>query len=207
MRTKVILVGAFHEIIELCEITGYEIVGIFDNKLTTNYLGYKILGTDDSAKEQFKKLKRIPIIVSPDLPAIRKKIVDYYKTLGFNFINLISPMSTISKSAQIGNGVIIQNGVNISSNAIIGDFVKINSLANIMHDSHIGEFSTIAPNAVILGRVIVNKFCYIGANATILPEIEILANVTVGAGAVVTKNIDKNIIVVGNPATKLKRSV
>ena len=32
MKKKILLVGAYHEMIEVCEDAGYEIVGIIDNK-------------------------------------------------------------------------------------------------------------------------------------------------------------------------------
>ncbi len=42
-KKKVILVGGFHEIIELCEDLGYVIVGIIDNILEVDGSGYKHL--------------------------------------------------------------------------------------------------------------------------------------------------------------------
>ncbi len=168
-------------------------------------MGYKIIGNDDSAEEIYKNYGKYPVIVSPDLPLIRKKLVRHYSEIGFKFCNLISPQAFISVSARIGNGVVIQTGVNISANSVIGDFVKLNTYSNVMHDCEIKKYSTIAPNAVILGKVRVMESCYIGANSTILPGITIGENSTIGAGAVVTKDIDASIIAAGNPARKLKK--
>jgi acetyltransferase-like isoleucine patch superfamily enzyme len=50
----------------------------------------------------------------------------------------------------------------------------------------------------------VKKNAKIGANATILPGVVIGENVLVGAGSVVTKSIQKNIVVIGSPAKKIK---
>lgn len=200
MNKKVILIGGFHETIELCELCGFEIAGIIDSNLTGTYYGYTILGNDKSASSLFNEYKNIPVIVTPDKPEVRKKIVQYYSEIGFSFYNLISPKAELSKSCILGNGIIIQSGVNISANAKIGDFAKLNTNSNIMHDAEIGEYSTIAPNAVILGRVKVNNGCYIGANATILPEKTIGENTIIGAGSVVTKDIKDNVKAAGNPA-------
>jgi len=200
----IILVGGFHEIIELCEICNRNIIGIIDNKLKNQYLGYKILGNDKMAPDLYEEFTDTPIIVTPDIPETRKELVEYYLNIGFNFCNLIHPNAIISKYANIGNGVIIQNGVNISANVIVENFVKINTYANIMHDSHIGKYTTIAPNAVILGRVKISELCYIGSNSTILPEREVGEEAIVGAGAVVTKDVGSKITVIGNPASTLK---
>jgi sugar O-acyltransferase (sialic acid O-acetyltransferase NeuD family) len=200
---EIILVGGFHEIVELAESCGYTVAGIFDNTMVGTYCDCPVLGNDQDAAKHFSKYGKIPVVITPDQPQLRSKLAAYYKTLGYSFVNLISPGARLSRSCHIGTGVVIQDMVNVSSNATIHDFVKLNSLCNIMHDSVIGEFSTVAPNAVILGRVTVGNHTYIGANATILPERKIGCSAIVGAGAVVTRNVIDNEIVVGNPAKKM----
>ena len=200
MNKEIILVGGFHEIIELCEEIGYKIIGIIDNNLKETYWGYPIIGTDDMIKNLTRKYKNIPLVITPDLTSTRKKLFLEYSKYGFEFETIISPMARISKSSIIGAGAIIQHQVNVSSNVRIGIFAKLNVGCNIMHDSTIGNFVTIAPNAVILGRVNIGDSTYIGANSTILPGKSIGENVIVGAGAVVTKNFDSNSIIKGIPA-------
>jgi UDP-N-acetylbacillosamine N-acetyltransferase len=196
----IIIVGGFVEIIELCENCGLNILGLIDNSNQRFLNGYPILGNDSDADSLFENYSNIPLVITPDIPKIREKLVVFYKSKGFSFKSVISPKAEISKSSIIGEGVIIQAGVNVSSNVKIGDFVKLNTNSNIMHDSEIGPFTTIAPNAVILGRVLVSSNCYIGANATILPELAVQSNVLIGAGAVVVNNIEKGKIVKGVPA-------
>lgn len=203
MKNKVIVVGAFHEVIELAEENGLEIAGLIDNQKIGKYRSYEILGKDSEAMNLPKNIKEIHLIITPDKPSIRKKLMADYEELGFQFASLISKCAKISKSAVIGSGTIIQSGVNVSAECRIGIFVKLNTNCNVMHNSMIGDFTTIAPNAVILGNVKIGKLCYIGANATILPNIVICDNVTIGAGAVVTKNINTEMTVVGNPAKEL----
>lgn len=202
---KVILIGGFHEVIELCETENIQIVGIIDNFKKDNYLGYKIIGTDEDAPEIYKSYSEVPVIISPDLPIKRNHLVDMYSKIGFDFLNLISSNTIVSKSATLGKGVVIQSKANISSFVNIGDFVRINSMANIMHDSFIDSFSTIAPNAVILGRVKIGSHCYVGANCTILPYISIGNNSIIGAGSVVTKDVPENVTIIGNPGRELKK--
>jgi len=193
---SVIVVGAFHEIIELLEENQISIKGLIDNNLTGYYRDYPILGTDSIAMNLDNS---IPIIITPDIPKIREKLVSYYSTLGYKYQLLISKQAKISKSAKIGDGTIVQYGVNISSEVIIGKFVKCNTLSNVMHNSKIGDYTTIAPNAVILGNVSIGERCYIGANATILPNIMIGDDVTIGAGSVITKDVGAGKTVYGVP--------
>ncbi len=201
----IILVGGFSEIVELCELAGHNIVGIFDSIHTEELYGYQILGDDNAAFRQVAKFSKYPVVISPDQPSLRMEIVSKYMSAGYQFCNLISPSALISKSVKYGNGIVIQCGVNISSNVNIGDFTKLNTYSNLMHDVEIGSYCTVAPNAVLLGRVKVGNMVYVGANATILPNLDLGDGSLIGAGSVVTKNIGERIICAGNPARELKK--
>ena len=174
MVNKVILVGGFHEMIELCEDCGYSIVGIIDNTISTNYWNYPIIGTDGDCQELYKKYADIPLVITPDAPIVRKNLFQLYAKVGFHFETVISPSARISRSATIGIGSVIQSGVNVSSNALIG--------------------------AVLLGKVSIGEGAYIGANSTTLPYKKIGVSSIVGAGAVVTKDVEDYSVVKGVPA-------
>ena len=198
---QIIIVGGFHEMIELCEDAGREVIGILDLVDDTSYLGYPILGKDENADEILKKYPSVQLIFSPDLPAVRKKLhLQVYNNHINKITTIIHPSATISRRATIGKGVVICNHVNISSQVKIGDFVRCNTYANIMHDSTIGNYVTIAPNAVILGNCIINESAYIGANATLLPGMQIGIGATIGAGSVITRHVPVHTIVKGVPA-------
>jgi len=81
---------------------------------------------------------------------------------------------------------------------------------------HIGEESYIASGAIIFTHnynkylkvdTFIGKRCFIGANAIIMPGIKIGDEVIVGAGSVVTKDVESNTIVAGNPAKVLKTGI
>lgn len=198
---QVILIGAFHEMIELCEESGFEIVGLIDNSIkASDYYGYPVLGTDEDAAALHKDYPLCSVVITPDSPAIRKRLALQYVSLGFGFATVIHPSARVSKSARIGQGSVIQSGVNVSSNSRIGSFCKLNVNANIMHDNEIGDYATVAPNAVLLGYVTLEEGAYIGANSTVLPNVTIGNNSVVGAGAVVVQNVQSDCTVIGVPA-------
>ena len=202
MENKIILIGYFQQIIELCEEENITIVGIIDNKVVHD-LSYPILGTDKDAPGIFTIYGNIPILVTPDNPLLKQKLIKYYGDIGFQIGNLISKKAKISPSAKIGSkNLVIYPDVRVSTNAEICDYVRLHSGCSIDHDTTIGEYSNIAPYAVILGRVTIGKLCYIGANATVLPNLRIGNYSTLGAGAVLTKNIEEGEVWVGNPAKK-----
>lgn len=200
MNTDVILVGGFHEIIDLCRESGYNVVGIIDNELVGLYYGIPIIGTDADADTLYQRYGHCQLVITPDSPRIRERLVKRYRALGYSFATIISRQAHIAKSAVIGEGTVIQFGVNVSASTRVGCFCKLNVNCNVMHDNTIADFTTIAPNAVLLGRVSTGYGSYIGANATVLPEITIGGESVVGAGAVVTHDVKDGVTVKGVPA-------
>jgi hypothetical protein len=60
--SQVLLVGAFGEMIDLCQFCGVEIAGIFDPAMKGEYLGCEILGDDGAAGLASAALKRVPVV-------------------------------------------------------------------------------------------------------------------------------------------------
>ena len=98
MKTDVIIVGGFHEIIEICEECGLNVVGIIDNELKDAYFGVPILGKDEDAERLFPRYGGCKVIITPDSPKVREKLVNLYNSIGYDFATLISPLAHISKS-------------------------------------------------------------------------------------------------------------
>ena len=90
MNKKIIIVGAFHEVIELAEENGFDIIGLIDNNKICSYRTYEVLGNDNEAKNILNSQKNVPLIITPDIPNIRAQLFSYYSELGFKFISLIS---------------------------------------------------------------------------------------------------------------------
>lgn len=195
-----ILVGAFHETLELCHAAQLNLIGVIDNELVDSFCGLPILGTDSDAAEIAAKHPGASLILTPDFPVVREKLEALYSALSFKLPQVSHPNASVSNTAQIGAGTTISNFCAVTSNVTLGKCCRLNLRASVMHDSTIGDFTTIAPSATILGRVSIGKRCYIGANATILPTVTIGDDCTIGAGAVVTKDVGPGNTIKGVPA-------
>lgn len=127
-----------------------------------------------------------------------------------------------------GEGLYIIPPINANcglSNVHVGKDVVINFNCNLVDDGdiYLGDNCLIGPGVSIataihpisprLRRhvlqynkpVRLGKNVWVGANATILPGVTIGDNSIIGAGSVVTKDVEADTIVVGNPARVLRK--
>lgn len=124
----------------------------------------------------------------------------------------------ICSGAKIGKNCVLGQNVYIGPNVVIGENVKIQNNVSIYEGVEIGNNVFLGPSCVFtndkypkaignwnLCKTIICDNVSIGANATIVCGITIESGSTVGAGSVVTKNVEPNVIVVGNPAKIYKR--
>lgn len=109
------------------------------------------------------------------------------------------------KNITIGKNVFInaccrfqdQGGITIGDGSFIGHNVTI---ATLNHDTNPETRASMYPAPVKIGKKV-----WVGSDSTILPGVEIGDGAIVGAGSVVTKSVEKNTIVCGNPAKFLKK--
>lgn len=204
--SRVLLVGAFHETIELCEACGKEIVGIIVAEGDAAPQGQRIVGSDGEVARIRLEHPDVPLVIVPDAPQARERLARHFSQEGFSFATLVHPRALLSPSCAIGSGSTVQSGVTVSTQARTGEFVRLNTGATVMHDVEIGDFATVAPRATLLGGVSVGARAYIGAGSVVLPGVEIGRGAVVGAGAVVTRPVEAGRVVAGNPAREMKPS-
>ena len=97
MNDRIIIIGGFHEIIELAEELNLRIVGLIDNEKIGTYYSYQVLGTDYDIDILFKQYSHLPLLITPDEPLLREALYLKYQSKGFLFTSLISKNAKISK--------------------------------------------------------------------------------------------------------------
>ena len=117
---------------------------------------------------------------------------------------LMPPTTVVrGKDVKIGRRVVIMNnslfmsagGITIEDDAMVAANAQ---LISNNHDPEEHQILTCKP-------VVLKRNCWIGAGATILPGVTVGENAIVGAGSVVTKDVEPNTVVGGNPARLIKR--
>lgn len=116
---------------------------------------------------------------------------------------VMPPITVVRGSnVKIGRNVVIMNNTLFmaAGGIIIEDDVMVAANVQLIsnnHDLYDHQILTCKP-------ILLKRNCWIGAGATILPGVIVGENAVVGAGAVVTKDVEDNLVVGGNPAKVIK---
>lgn len=112
-------------------------------------------------------------------------------------------------NVSIGNNARFTGKINFGSEPFlisIGDHVTLaHNVTFHTHDGGVWVFREKYPNINVYGKITIGDNVFIGSNVIILPNVNIGNNVVVGAGSIVTKSVESNSVVAGNPAKIIKR--
>lgn len=106
----------------------------------------------------------------------------------------------IENDVKIGNNVTIKNGVCIYDGVTIEDDVFIGQNSVFCND----KYPRSKQHLEKYDEIVIKKGASIGANCSILPGITIGENAMIAAGSVVTKDIEPNTVIAGNPAKVIR---
>ena len=104
----------------------------------------------------------------------------------------VGTQTDIQDNVKLKNYIRVHSNVFMGQYTIIEDYVWIYPYVALTNDLH--------PPVYNPKGVTINKYAVIAASSVILPGIVIGKNALVGAHSVVTKNVDDEMLVVGNPA-------
>lgn len=117
-------------------------------------------------------------------------------------LNQIGDNVSIGTHSIVEHHVVIGNGVRIHSNVFIPEYCVLEDdcwigPAVVMTNAMYPRSKNVKEN---LAGAIIEKGAKIGAGAVLLPGVRIGRNALVGSGAVVTRDVEENGVVVGNPS-------
>ncbi|MDJ0332955.1 N-acetyltransferase [Planococcus sp. S3-L1] len=132
----------------------------------------------------------------------------------------VADLATVRERVTIGEKTIVGRGVAIENDCNIGRNCKLETNCYITAYSELGDYVFIAPYVVTTNDnymarskerygkfkgVTIKNGGRVGANSTILPGKTIFEDGTVAAGSIVSKDVEKESLVIGSPAKELRK--
>lgn len=172
----------------------YEILGFLDDD-ADSYDRYTFSAPYLGAIQEHQVRTDISYLMGIANLAHRKKItVDFLDRSG-HFISFVHPSANISRSATLGEGVVIAPHVNLGPNTHIGDHTIINSRCSIGHDTVVGAFNFLTPNVCLSGFTVVGDENLFGINSATIPNIHIGSRNKIMAGMTLDKPVGDDEVV------------
>lgn len=178
----------------------YSDIGIIDNQ-DALISGVSVVGTDHDLPALFQQgwLDAFVTVGSIGNTAIRRKLFEMVKRIGFNIPSIIDNTAAVAKGIQIAEGCFIGKKAIVNAGSSLGCCAIINTCAVVEHDCVVGDFSHVSSGAVLCGQVRIGHDTHVGAGSVIRQQISVGNNVLIGLGSVVVKDIPDGQTAYGNP--------
>lgn len=155
-----------------------------DDGAATSADGIPVIGNTDDIESLFGEYRLLLVTIGNN--ALREKLYKRAEALGYKFPNIVVPSAYISPYAKLGSGLVILNNAVVQNNASIGDGTILNPGVEAHHDSTIGNYCLIYTNSVVRSLTHVGDRAWIGSTCTISTGAEVAADAVIKDGETVS---------------------
>lgn len=172
MMEKLLLVGAggFGRVVmEHVIEQQYDVAFVDDGyEVGTEVCGIKIVGHIEDLPTLIRDYKKL--VVSIGNNKFRESVYKKAEEIGYDFPNIICKSVYISPFAKVGKGCVFLNNVSIQNGAKVGNGVLLNPGVEIHHDGTVDDYTLIYSNSVVRTMAHIGKRVKIGSTCTISNE-------------------------------------
>lgn len=183
MKEKMLVVGAggFGRVTLDHAIKSYDCAFVDDGKPVGEVINsVAVVGCIDDLKRLYEEYENIIIPIGNN--KVRERVYQQAKAIGYKIPNIICDSAYISPFAMVGDGCIVLNNVVIQNGSKVGNGTILNPGVEAHHDSTVGNFCCIYTNSVI------RTF------AKVEDGVKIGSNITVSNSVVISNDIEDNIL-------------
>lgn len=146
-----------------------------------------VIGKVDELPSFYGEYKNIVVAIGNN--SVRKKLMKQCEDIGYNLVNLIHPLSSISSYVTLGKGIVVFPYTTIEANAVINDGCILCSGCVINHDAHLESYCLVYSNATIRPNTYIGKETRIGSNCCICTNVTIEDCSDIADGMIIRENI------------------
>lgn len=186
MKEKLLLVGAggLGRVVLEHAMQLYECSFVDDGfEPGTKVCGIKVVGNTRDMERLFGIYKLLFVSIGDNV--IREKLYDKARKIGFGFPNIVHESVYISPFASVGKGCLFLNNVVIQNGASIGDGVILNPGVEAHHDCSIDDYALIYTNSVVRTKAEIGKRTKIGSNCTVSNDVILLEDSVIKNGCTI----------------------
>lgn len=210
MPPRLVLIGAgaggrFTK--EICDALEREVYGYLDDskEVGETINGVPVLGPC-SMIEDGQLLKEFEVLITlGDFP-LRRRLYRTIKEHQGTLATVIHPLSMVSPTAVLGDGVVVNGMTVISANARIGDIVLVEDQSSVGVDCILEDGVLLGNGVMIGGGAICRRDSFLGSGVAVVAKKTVGERAFIGAGAVVVSDIPNGKLAVGVPARVIKDS-
>lgn len=153
---RVIIAGAgiygemIAELIALRDDT--ELVGFVDDGVTGRFAGAPVLGPLDRLAEIADAEAVVDVAVAMGENPTRRTVAGRVWAAGVRPARLVHPAATVSPSARLAPGCIVDAGAYVGPHCVLGEGVSVWPGVVLSHHTQVGDYASLKPGAVIGGE-------------------------------------------------------
>lgn len=177
---------------------GLEVLGFLDDRRAVG--DHLSLGRVLGGRGWWRAQPDVAVALAVGDNTIRRQLAAELEADGIPLATVIHPSAVVSRTAQLGPGVVVLALAVINAGARVESGAIVNSAAVVEHDVWVGRFAHVSPRAVLAGSARLGELSQLGTGASVLPGVSVGPRCLVGAGAVVTRDVSGDCVCMGVPA-------